>query len=77
MLAWQAFKGISGQLRMYPEVVGEAGKVRTGAHACGLDYTACFAYATAIGAANSIFFELLPEIEVLIVHSYAQGYANV
>ncbi len=75
MLAWQAFKGISGQLRIMPEVVGDGPVVRTGAHAFGLDYAAAIAYATAIGAANSIFYELLPEIEARIVRSMAREYA--
>ncbi|GEM_PF-741160 len=45
------------------------GKATAGG-AYGLDFGAVIALADGLGAANFLFFDLLPEIEAIIVRSY-------
>lgn len=49
------------------------GEIRTVALPYGLDYGAAIAFAERIGADNSLFFELLPQIEGLIVRSHRRA----
>lgn len=60
-MAWAALRRLTGQVRS--SVAG----------VYGLDFAAAIAFAQGIGAANDLFFEMLPEVEGLIVRSFHQN----
>jgi hypothetical protein len=56
-LAWAALRRLGGQVRVSFTGV------------TGLDFASAIAFAEGIGAANDLFFEMLPEVEACIVRS--------
>ncbi len=58
-------------MRVISEIVKlPDGALQSVARVHGLDFAAAIALAEGMGAANFLFFDLLPEIEAIIVRSY-------
>lgn len=59
-------------MRFAQQTIEVMGVQNTLSRAYGLDFAAAISFAESIGGANGLFFELLPEIEGIIVRSYQQ-----
>ena len=64
---WEVIRRINGQLRCAPIIVD--GEQRSGG-VYGLDFGSVIRLAEGMGAASPLFFDLLPDIEGIMVRSY-------